>query len=208
MGVEIIFRKIFWRYHYIKTMLFYRPFIKKAHGKFLVINPIVFTSRYIIVGENVFIRNNARVEGVVQDEKVKFNPVIQIGDNVSIEQNLHLTCANKIVIGSNTAIAANVTITDINHPYTNISLPPEKQPLQVGEVSIGADCKIYNNAVILPGTFLGKHNVVGANSVVGGIFPDYCIIAGAPAKIVKRYNPETENWEKVDPKGNFINYKL
>ncbi|MGF7038580.1 hypothetical protein [Mucilaginibacter lappiensis] len=189
-------------------MLFYRPFIKKAHGKFLVINPIVFTSRYIIVGENVFIRNNARVEGVVQDEKVKFNPVIQIGDNVSIEQNLHLTCANKIVIGSNTAIAANVTITDINHPYTNISLPPEKQPLQVGEVSIGADCKIYNNAVILPGTFLGKHNVVGANSVVGGIFPDYCIIAGAPAKIVKRYNPETENWEKVDPKGNFINYKL
>jgi acetyltransferase-like isoleucine patch superfamily enzyme len=202
MRVENIFRKIFWRYHYIKTLLFYRPFIKKAHGKFLVINPIVFTSGYIIVGENVFIRNNARVEGVVQYEKVKFNPVILIGDNVSIEQNLHLTCANKIVIGSDTAIAANVTITDINHPYTNISLPPEKQALQISEVIIGESCKVYNNVVILPGTVLGKHNIVGANSVVSGVFPDYCVIAGAPAKIIKLYNGRTGKWEKVEVKGH------
>lgn len=207
MGVEFLFRKIFLTYHYIKTLLFYRPFIKKANGKFIVINPIVFTSGNIVVGKNVFIRNNSRVEGVSEYAKIKFNPVIQIGNNVSIEQNLHLTCANKIVIGNDTAIAANVTITDINHQYINISLPPERQPLQVSEVNIGIACKIYNNAVILPGTSLGAHNIVGANSVVSGTFPDYCVIAGAPAKIVKRYNPETGNWEKVDSEGNFINNK-
>ncbi|HZY39329.1 MAG TPA: hypothetical protein VFE53_21885 [Mucilaginibacter sp.] len=138
------------------------------------------------------------MEGIYQHEGIKFDPVIQIGDNVSIEQNLHLTCANKITIGNNTAIASNVTITDINHPYANINLPPEKQPIQVSEVFIGEACKIYNNAVILPGTTLGKHNIVGANSVVSGVFPDFCVIAGAPAKIIKRYNPETENWEKGD----------
>ncbi|WP_295715728.1 hypothetical protein [Mucilaginibacter sp.] len=125
-----------------------------------------------------------------------------MNDNISIEQNLHLTCANKITIGANTAIAANVTITDINHPYADISLPPEKQVLQVNEVIIGESCKVYNNAVILPGTVLGKHNIVGANSVVSGVFPDYCVIAGTPARIIKLYNWGTGKWEKVGVKGD------
>jgi acetyltransferase-like isoleucine patch superfamily enzyme len=197
MKVEFILKKAVRWYHVIKTFLFYRPFLKKASGKFLIINPIVFTPQHCIIGKNVFIRNNARIEGVDKYEKLNYSPLIQIGDNVLIEQNLHLTCANKITIGCNTAIASNVTITDINHCYTDISVPPERQPLQVKEVVIGEACKIYNNAVILPGTILGKHNIVGANSVVSGAFPDYCVIAGAPAKIVKRYNYETEKWERV-----------
>lgn len=110
---------------------------------------------------------------------------------------MHLTCAGRIEIGSQTAIAANVTITDIDHPYTNVELPVERQPIAVTPVKIGADSKIYNNAVILPGTEIGKHCVVGANSVVKGVFPDFCILAGVPARIVKRYNFSSEKWEKV-----------
>ena len=45
---------------------------------------------------------------------------------------------------------------------------------------------------------------IGANSVVSGIFPDYCVIVGAPAKIVKRYCFEQQKWRKTDNKGNFI----
>lgn len=205
MKVTNILRKVSWCYHSAKTFLFYRLFLKKCGGNFLIINPIVFTQQHCIIGKNVFIRNNARIEGVGRHEHAKFYPLIQIGENVSIEQNLHLTCADKIIIGGNTAIASNVTITDINHCYRDINLPPEKQPLQINAVVIGEDCKIYNNAVILPGTILGTHNVVGANSVVSGRFPDYCVIAGAPAKIIKRYNPATKNWEKVDQQGEFIN---
>jgi acetyltransferase-like isoleucine patch superfamily enzyme len=205
MKIEFILRKIFWRYYYLKTFVFYRPFVKKAFGKFLIINPIVFSSKNIEVGKNVFIRNNARIEAIEQREGIKYDPLIQISDNVSIEQNFHLTCGKKITIGSNTAISANVTITDIHHPYTDIDLPPERQPLEIKEVTIGADCKIYNNVVILPGTDLGKHITVGANSVVKGIkYPDYCVIAGAPAKIIKRYNFESKSWENTDSTGNFI----
>jgi len=200
--VEFI-SKIILRYHFVKTYFFYRPFVKKAYGRFLLINPILFTPRHFIIGKSVFIRNNARLEGITRHDSDNFNPVVEIGNNVSIEQNLHLTCARKILIGNNTAIAANVTISDINHPYTDINLPPDRQPLQVSEITIGDDCKIYNNVVILPGTILGKHNIVGANSVVGGIFPDFCVIAGTPAKIIKQYNPGTESWEKVDSKDNF-----
>lgn len=185
--------------------MFYRPFIKKAYGKFVVINPIIFSSKYIIMGKNVFIRNNARLEAVDRHQGTRYNPIIEISDNVSIQQNLHLTCCNKITIGSNTAISANVSITDIHHPYIDINVPPEKQPLEVREVIIGPDCKIYNNVVILPGTNLGKHTTIGANSVVRGIkYPDYCVIAGAPAKILKRYDFATQSWANTDPEGNFI----
>jgi acetyltransferase-like isoleucine patch superfamily enzyme len=183
--------------YYLIVYFCYKPFVKKSHGKFILKRPIIFTPKYFVFGKKVSIRNNARLEGVSKHLGASYNPLIQIGDDVSIEQNLHLTCAYKITIGSNTAIAANVTITDIIHPYKNIDVAPDKQPLEIIEVIIGNDCKIYNNAVILPGTHLGNHNIVGANSVVNGDFPDNCLIAGIPAKIIKQYNKVTGNWEKV-----------
>lgn len=57
--------------------------------------------------------------------------------------------------------------------------------------------KIGINAVILAGTKIGKNCVVGANAVVKGEFPDYCVIAGVPAVVVKKYDFETESWIKV-----------
>ncbi|MFT4071119.1 MAG: acyltransferase [Dysgonamonadaceae bacterium] len=159
-----------------------------------------FTPEYIIMHNNVFVRDNARIEGISKYGKQIFTPKIIFEDNVCIEQNLHLTCANLVKIGKNTAIAANVTITDIHHRYDDIHTPIEHQDIQVSPVSIGEDCKIYNNAVILPGTTIGKHCTVGANSVVSGTYPDYCVIVGAPAKIIKRYSFEKQAWLRIDAK--------
>lgn len=52
-------------------------------------------------------------------------------------------------------------------------------------------------AAIQAGTVLGKQCIVGANSVVRGTFPDYCVIAGVPAKIIRKYNAESHSWERV-----------
>lgn len=52
-------------------------------------------------------------------------------------------------------------------------------------------------AAIMAGTVLGKQCVVGANAVVKGTYPDYSVIAGVPAKIIKRYNAQSGLWEKV-----------
>ena len=186
----------------IKTKYWYGIFFAECGKNNSVVKPILLTPQFIYLKNNILIRNNCRIEGVSDYLGLKYNPEIKIHDRVSIEQNLHLTCANRITIGRDTAIAANVTITDINHPYADINLPPEMQPLQVGEVIIGEACKIYNNAVILPGTILGKHNIVGANAVVSGVFPDYCVIAGVPARILKQYNIITSRWEKVNDIAN------
>ena len=61
--------------------------------------------------------------------------------------------------------------------------------------------------MIQAGTILGKQCIVGANSVVRGTFPDYCVIVGAPARIVKRYDEPSKQWRKTDSKGKFIDKK-
>ena len=177
---------------------------KKVHCSDTVKSPIIITPQFISLGENVYIGYHARIEGIPFYAGIEYQPLIKICDGVSIQQNLHLTCANSIVIGSNTAIAANVTITDIHHPYTDINIPIERQCLEVSTVKIGKDCKVYNNAVILPGSDIGNHVTIGANSVVNGQIPDYCVVVGSPARIVKRYDMQTCLWRKTDSEGNFV----
>ena len=162
------------------------------------------SSSRIRFGKGVVIYYNARIEAIIFYEEINYNPIIEFGNNVTIQQNIHLTCAQHVTIGQNTAIAANVTITDINHPYDNIKLPIDKQRLKVFPVKIGNDCKIYNNAVILPGVTIGNHCVIGANSVVNQNIPDYSIVAGTPARIIKRFDFSTQNWRKTNQQGEFI----
>lgn len=177
---------------------------KEWHLKSRVIKPLIITPKYISIGNNVVVLNDCRIQGVDKYNDVFFNPNIIIDDGVSIQQEFHLTCANEIIIGKNTAIAAHVTITDIHHPYTDINMSIEDQDIEVKSVCIGQDCKLYNGAVILPGVTIGNHVTVGANSVVNINIPDYSIVVGLPARIVKRYNFNTQNWEKTDKYGNFI----
>lgn len=164
----------------------------------------MLTPLYIDMGKRCIIWYNCRVEGVKKYNKQMYNPLIVLEDGVKIQQNCHITCANRIIIGQNTCVSAGVTITDINHRYQDADVAVEHQDLDVKFVIIGADCKIYNGAVILPGVTIGKHCVVGANSVVTSDVPDYCVVVGSPAYIVKRYDFVSNIWKKTDKKGNFI----
>lgn len=177
-------RKIVKIFNYI----FLKPFFKRYGKGSRIENAYFLTPESIELGKNVLICSGARIEGVSEYEGVAFEPTIILEDGVTIQQNLHLTCANSVVIKKHTAIAANVTITDIIHPHQDISVIIEKQPIKVKKVEIGEGCKVYNNAVILPNVVLGKHCVVGANSVVKeGVYPDYSVLVGTPAKIVSQY---------------------
>ena len=69
---------------------------------------------------------------------------------------------------------------------------------------IGENCFIGFGVAIQAGTILGKQCVIGSYSVVKGEFPDYSVIVGSPAKIIKRYNIDTQKWEKTRPNGSFF----
>lgn len=178
--------------------LIYRFLISDCGKNFNLQFPLYITTKFLKLGDNITIFRNARIEAVTKYNEVVFNPIIKFEDNVSIQQNLHLTCANSIKIGKNTAIAANVSITDINHKYEDIYTPIDKQDIEVYTVEIGENCKLYNNVVILPNVKLGNHCVVGANSVVkAGIYNDYSVLVGIPAKVVKFYDKNLKHWLSI-----------
>jgi len=191
------FRRLWRGMNSLVSYALYKPVFREYHRTDVIKKPLQITPQFIELGESVSIGHHARIQGVCEYAGDTFQPRIRIEEGVAIQQNLHLTCANSIVVGKNTAIAANVTITDIHHPYENIDLPIERQKLEVKEVVIGEDCKLYNNVVILPGVHIGKHVTIGANSVVTKDVPDFCVVVGNPAKVIKKYNFEKRVWVKA-----------
>ena len=181
----------------------YKPRFKEYHWSDTVTDSRLITPACISMGQKVYIGSGCTIWGMPSYNGVRFSPEIIFGDRVVIIQKLYLTCGCRIEIGDNTSISANVTITDIIHPYEDINIPIERQDVSTKAVKIGCDCKIYNNAVILPGCNIGRHCVIGANSVVNMDIPDYCVAVGAPARIVKRYNADSGIWQNTDRYGNF-----
>jgi acetyltransferase-like isoleucine patch superfamily enzyme len=110
----------------------------------------------------------------------------------------HIYATNSIIIEDNVLTADKVYISDNSHEYRDVSMPIINQPiLQLKKVVIGEGSWIGENVCIL-GASVGKHCVIGANSVVTKDIPDYCVAVGSPAVVVKRYNTINKKWEKYN----------
>lgn len=112
---------------------------------------------------------------------------IEIGDNVGIS-GATIYARSKITIGDNTNVGGNVKILDNDfHPVdAQARLLDDKEQIGTAPVRIGKNCFIGCNVLILKGSEIGDNCVVGAGAVVSGKFEENCVIAGNPAKIIKR----------------------
>jgi len=180
--------KLFWA---LRALL-YAPFFGKFGLPSYLGKPLfLMGTRNVFIGKKVRIFPHLRME-------VHCGGNIHIQDDVVISQNVHITSAGNLSIGKSTLILANVFITNIDHDYEELDKHVVNQKYIINDTTIGDNCYIGMGAAIMAGTKLGKQCVVGANSVVRGEFPDYCVIVGAPARMVKKYNFETQEWEKVN----------
>lgn len=151
-----------------------------------------------VVGrKNIYLGNKVRIYPGSRMETLGEGKII-IKDDCSIAQNFHCTAGGMLVIGRHTTILGNVYITDIRHEYQNIGVHIMEQPIKIEKTEIGENCFIGFGAAIQPGTILGKQCIVGAHSLVTGEFPDYCVIVGCPAKIIKKYDLDLEKWIRVE----------
>jgi acetyltransferase-like isoleucine patch superfamily enzyme len=100
-------------------------------------------------------------------------------------------------IGDDVIIAQNVVISGLNHSYQDVNLPISKQPVITSPVKIGKGSWIAANAVITAGVTIGTHVVIAAGAVVTKDVPDFCVAAGNPAKVIKRYDPKTGLWSRT-----------
>ncbi|RUT70403.1 acyltransferase [Flavobacterium cupreum] len=187
--------KIFW----IIRALIYKAFIGKIGFPSYIGKP-VYLGRInrVFIGKKVRIFPGARIEVIDNLSSIVFE------DDISVGQNLHIISGGNLIIKTRTTISANVFISNLDHDYKAIEVHILEQPNIIRETLIGENCFIGYGAVIQAGTILGNHCIVGSNSVVRGSFPDYSVIVGAPAKVVKRYNADKKQWEKTNPEGTFI----
>lgn len=188
----------------LKAKTIYQYMFDEVGAKCIIKKPLFITPEFISLGDNVIIWDDARIEAIDHYGEQVFNPKIILENGVTIQQRCHITAADKLVIGANSLISFDVMIQDSEHAYTEPNIPVVFQPLIIKPTRIGENCFIGSGAKIQAGTSLGKHCIVGSNSVVKGIFPDYCVIAGVPARIIKRFDIDACDWRKTDPKGNFI----
>jgi acetyltransferase-like isoleucine patch superfamily enzyme len=176
----------------------YAPFFKEFSFPSHIGIPLFTTGlKRVIISKRVRILPGVRIE-------THKNGTILFEKNVSIGQNFHVTSAGDLVIGANTTISGNVFITNIDHDYKQIGKHILDQQMIVNETKIGENCFIGFGAAIQAGTTLGKQCIVGASAVVKGDFPDYSVIVGIPAKVVKRFNVVSQKWEKTNVNGEFI----
>lgn len=115
---------------------------------------------------------------------------IRIGIGSEIGERCRISIANSLDIGEKVLLSPNIYITDCDHEYRNIDIPIIDQGIvqKSQTVSIGDGSYIGINTVIVGNVKIGKHCVIGANSVVTKDVPDYCVAVGSPVKIVKKYS--------------------
>ena len=177
----------------------FRTFGFGSFGKYsMLYKPLrVIGRKNIFIGKNCWIYKNVRLETVSKWGMQELHGEIHLKDGVSFEQGCHIVAASKLVIEEGCTLSANVYVSDCAHSHDKVNQDVMHQPLEIKSVSIGKNSFIGYGACIWPGTQIGQGCIIGANAVVKGTIPDYSVVAGVPAKVIKQYNFDIKQWERV-----------
>jgi len=154
--------------------------------------------KYITVGKNVAIGENPLFAAIDSYYGQKFDPSLIIGDNVYIGPNAYISTANRIEIQSGCVLSESVYISDVLHGIApNDGLIMQQNLITKGTVIIGENTFIGLRAMVMPGVCLGRNCVIAASSVVTKSFPDYSMVGGNPARLLKTYSFNEGKWISV-----------
>lgn len=132
--------------------------------------------RRFSLGQYSVVESGACINNAVGD--------VIIGDYTRI--GLHNTVIGPVTIGNHVNLAQGITVTALNHNFDNVELRIDEQGVSTNPVTIADDVWIGANAVVLPGVSIGSHSVVAAGAVVTKDVPAHSLVAGVPAKIIRK----------------------
>jgi len=112
-----------------------------------------------------------------------------VGDRTVLGARITIVAHCSIEIGDDVWFGQDVFVTDSGHGYQDPNLPIGEQFGAHLPVRIGSGSWIGHGAIILPGATIGRNVVVAAGSVVRGDVPDHSVVGGAPAKVIRRFEP-------------------
>lgn len=186
--VRLLISYIYTRTFYNKTRIIRFPFD-------------IRNKKHIDLGVGLTTGFSCRLEAYPQNNHFKYKMIF--GENVELNDFVHIAAGERIEIGNNVLIASKVFISDINHgnykgefqdsPLTK----PNDRKLSTNPVKINDNVWIGEGVCIMPGVTIGIGSIIGASSVVTKDIPDYSIAVGNPAKVVKKFNFEENKWVTI-----------
>lgn len=152
----------------------------RALGADCVFEPgvLVFHPENVTLGRNVYVGHHSILKGYHRNELV-------IGDQTFIGQQVFMHAGGGIRIGVKVGIGPGVKILTSQHGDGGRALPVLDAPIEFAPVVIEDGADIGVGAIVLPGITIGRGAVVGAGAVVTRNVPDYAVVAGSPARILR-----------------------
>ncbi|WP_016991093.1 DapH/DapD/GlmU-related protein [Flavobacterium sp. ACAM 123] len=157
--------------------------------------------RNIIIGKSFTTGVGCRIEAFPLNDS--YTSCIEIGENVQLNDYVHIGAVGSIKIGNNVLMASKIYISDHNHGSYDegisdhpMSLPLDRKPI-CKPVVIGDNVWIGESVCVLPGVSIGEGCIIGALSVVTKSIPAYSIAVGSPARVVKQFDFEQNKWKKI-----------
>lgn len=203
-GLLIFFNEVFLRFFAKCRAIFYRRIFVADLGD-IGTGAYIRGLRYIRIGSGFRSSRRLWLEALKSPD-ICFDPWVEIGDNVKLSDDVHISCIRLIQIGRNALIGSRVYISDHNHGnYSDVqgvaSLPSTVPALRElssnGPVIIGENVWIGDGVVVVGGVSIGDGAIVAANAVVTSDVPAGSIVAGAPARVVKFYDDSIGAWRRI-----------
>ena len=189
-----IYRKVI---NKIFTFIYSFSFKKLGHKSVLSVPFLVEGAKYISIDKKVYVRSNAWMSALSQENNKSDDVKLSIGESTYIGRNAHIVALKNIRIGKNVLIGDNVYIADNYHVFDRFDLPYKDQGIGFkSEVVVGDGSWVGENVCIISSK-IGKQCIVGANSLVIDDVPDYTMVVGSPARIIKKFNHRSKIWQRV-----------
>jgi len=172
-----------------------KEFRRFGKGVYVFSNVDISGRSAIVIGDGVVIHDETVLSVQVNASRIN-EQLLSIGSGSNIGRRNHFFALRSVTIGCNVITASNVYISDCTHDFSDPQTPIMYQPvLPLSPVDIGDGSWIGQNECIV-GCRIGRNCVIGAGAVVLSDIPDFSVAVGAPARIVKTYNPVSRVWER------------
>ncbi|MDN2696113.1 hypothetical protein O0882_07280 [Janthinobacterium sp. SUN073] len=165
----------------------------------------ILGKNHIKFGSEIYAHKNLWLEAVVEYDGHQYSPQIVLGNRIKMSDGVHITAINRVEIGADVLFGSNVYVSDHNHGVYSGEKNPHSDPMEVpakrllyssGVVMIGNNVWIGDNVNIVGPVSIGHGAIIASNSVVRNDIPAVTMVAGIPARSIKKFNNVSKKWER------------